>query len=369
MKRCIDVIKENADQLSAAELYALANEITVQYNAKAALVTERFFHEAKDVFFTHIVAKIALEESIETLLRLKEVCKEWRNVVSSVRHVNLIGSSVTSYFAPFVVRLFPLVQSLRAEPSILMHIARVHHLGKIMELEIVPIEGELAPYYRHQCYTIEHMPALRSLKYRRCWFTIDNIFSLTQLTRLDINGRAFPRSTSSKFASFTQLRHLRIRDFSYKFDVTQFPQLAFLNTDCALHFARYTGDGVLSQKEWPGDDDDYSAEEQRALEALVPGPHTGLKLRGKWANGVFTGTAQIYTQTGQYVGEMVNNRRHGTGIEEVGCDDGVFIEVYKGEWRAGVRHGAGELSRFPKRESHLSMTLVRRGHWENGVPI
>jgi hypothetical protein len=369
MKRCIDVIKENADRLTAEELYALANEITAKYTVKAALVTDRFFREAQDVFFTHIVARIALEESIETLLLMKGVCKQWRNLVGSVRHVNLIKPAETYCFAPVVVRLFPLVQSLRADRMILTHKRDVQHLGKILELEIVPAAVGFSGFSRHQCYTVEHMPALRSLKYRDCWHPIDSIFTLTQLTRLEICCSAFHSTVSSKFAVFTQLRHLRIRHFSFAFDVTQFPRLAYLNTDCALHFARYTGDGVLSQKEWPCDDDDYSVEEQRALEAVVTGPHTGLKLTGKWANGVFSGNARIYTQIGQYIGEMVNNRRHGTGIEEVGCDDGVFIDVYKGEWRQGVRHGFGELSRFPKRESHLSMQLVRRGRWENGVAI
>jgi hypothetical protein len=69
---------------------------------------------------------------------------------------------------------------------------------------------------------------------------------------------------------------------------------------------------------------------------------------GKFKKGKYSGFGQFFVdKTYYYIGRWKNNKKHGFGEE---YSDGI---LYKGQFRNGLRHGAGEFEKGPWRVSGL----------------
>lgn len=366
MKRLFDATLEvllgSTGDLALDELHRVRlhceRQLSQHYSARAWATTTHFFATVADsVFLLRVLNPLARSERVQFMASLRVVCKQWHSLMLCVDHLTFGMNDWTGTLYPIALSRFTCVTSIRAHRRILMHYNnRVKEFGQVRELIIAKLAHDEEPRYS---YDVTQWTSLTCLDFRDSDGVVKGIEQLTALQSLKIGVAAF-RGHSEDLLGLTQLKKLRIRHFPEEFDPRKLPALQRLKSDSALHFAHYTGAGVLVCE------DKADFEDEQAARDLYHPECWNAQFTGHWVNGVFSGIAsyQYGDDCSDFYGLFVDGKREGPGEEE--CQTEKLY--YKGEWKAGLRHGLFEVSSWTGFGNRV-YTLERTERWEHGQRV
>ena len=352
--------RENQEQLlaglSCAQLHALRRELDTRYNARATAVYAAFFDQS-DAFFALILEPLARTEPIAFVGTLATVSRQWCALVLRITHCVLPRNDWDGWDYKELLEQYTRITSIQSHPKILYE-TDVAHFGEITSLELTYVSA-----YDTDGYAMDASAwtSLTSLQFGACRDTILGLETLTQLTRLDISPQAL--ETVDTLSRLTQLRHLSLypRDLlaADELDLAPLVALRYLESYAALHFARYTGAGLL---ETYGPRSDV---EQRVRDTYFPGC-SPLRCEGEWRQGLFTGHVNaVWPPWSCYDGGMRDHRRHGPAVWCEGT-----TRRFEGEWLHGALHGRTDCYLLEALDPQAGGTRKRRlcatEQWEHG---
>lgn len=334
MKRPISDIQKEAESFTLDELGQMAKIYQAMFLERSALVSEQFFsHGGADLFQGEILPYLSHQLSVEGLLEIRLVSKQW-SVLTTIGVSHLIFS-MDSPFPVFPFRPFHRITSLEMSP--LMMINKRIVLPDITELTIT------VPETHYGCGDELSLSGWTSLK--KLCITLDNnegvccVDELTNLTSLTCHAYCFVQNTD--VFNLTNLTHLDIYGYPDNLELsTKLPNLTYLSSCSPLHFASYTGEGIL---------DTSYCDESYCVGPYVIKPYYDyyypdcdeILAKGSWKLGVFTGdgcvrfrSLRVYARR-TIEGPMVDGKFHGNIRTECNFSQtGSF-----GNWSNGQRHG------------------------------
>ena len=324
-------LQEFVESLERDELLEMKKLVKERYREKAARLMRYFQEFGRDIWIHHILERVSRMVCVSDLVILRLVSKDWNLFLREVTHVNMLDI----VYHQCLKNHFPLVNSITTNLEITGTFEPLWQ--RIKTLEIVA-EGWFVKIRDFSKWT-----SLETLVLADSFGSLEGLETLTSLTHLECHGDAF--LNQDDIFCLKNLVRLSVRDLVIDSVLSKkLPKLNHLVSNDPRHFVGFTGSGRLKTLDLCPDDYDYDKElylvMRREFDFYLKNADY-LDLRGKWENGLFTGSCFITFQ-GIFLDTLSGMMNQGKINGSVTLTSYKKHIVYKGLFLNGEQCGVGE---------------------------